>query len=142
MPRKKTPAEVAEKYSRRASAATPDYQAGIESVTEAPTAKAAKKVDKMRQNFNAAIDSGKVKRGLERVTLGEWKDAALTKGVNRYASGVLAAQGKVESFMSEFLPHLDKVAATVGAMPDLTLQDNINRMVKHVTMVADFKRTK
>lgn len=135
-----TPSEYREKHNRRTKAATEDMRRGVERVTESPTAKAAAKVDKMRTNLNAALDSGKWAAGLNRVSLTDWKDKMLTKGVQRVAAGVDAAGDKVEAFAAEFLPHLDAVTEKVKRMPDITLEDNLNRMVEQARGVAQFKR--
>lgn len=139
---KLTPQEAAEKQARRLKASVPDIQRGIERVTESPTAKAAEKQDKMLNNLTASVQSGKWRRGLLRVSTEDWKKAALEKGVNRIANGIDGAREKVESFFSELLPYQDKIRAEISRMPDLTLEDNINRMVHNARAMADFKRTK
>lgn len=137
---KLTPAEYAEKQSRRLKASTEDIRRGIESVTQSPTQKAAAKADKMKQNIVASIDSGKWQAGLNRVSLDQWKTNAIEKGINRIAPGIDAARSKVEAFAGEFLPYLDKVSEKVNKMPDTTLEDSIARMNTQIREVAKFKR--
>jgi len=45
---------------------------------------------------------------------------------------------KVEKFYSQLLPHIDTVKGTVSKMPDLTLEDSINRMSTFVRGMAKF----
>jgi len=137
---RKTAAQVAEKWSRRLKQSTADIEAGIQAVSEAPTQKAAAKIDKMRARLIDAIDSGKVERGLNRVTLEEWKQKALRKGVPRIAQGADEAAPKVQAFMGELLPHIDSVKAQIESMPDLTLEDNLNRMVAFARGMSEFRR--
>lgn len=135
-----SPEEFVEKHARRTKGATEDMRRGVERVSESPTAKAAMKADKMRQNINAALDSGKWQRGLQRVTLEDWKDKMLNKGVGRVAAGIDAAAPKVRGFAEEFLPFQDRVTAETHKMPDVTLEDGINRMVNQIRGVAKFQR--
>ncbi len=137
---KHTPQEVAQKYGRKASAATEDFISGVDKVTVAPTKLAGEKLEKMKQGFLRALSSGKIKRGLDRVTLEDWKHLTKEKGGARYASGVMAAVPKMEAFMTEFLPHLDRGKAKIAHMPDTTLEENIARMTEFVRHSASFQR--
>ena len=136
-----TPEEGADKLISNAKSAAPRIAAQVDKVTKAPTLAAAEKVDKMRMKFNEALDSGKVERGLRRVTLEEWKDKMKNKGIPRIASGLDASRNKIEEFNREFYPYLERVESEVAAMPDTTLEDNINRMVHNVRKISEFKRS-
>ncbi|MFQ6008225.1 MAG: hypothetical protein ACE5K8_04660 [Candidatus Zixiibacteriota bacterium] len=137
---KVTPDEFVEKHARRLKAATDDIRRGVEKVTEAPTLKAAAKAVKMRERLMAAIDSGKWERGLKRVSLEEWKDKMITKGVGRIAAGVDGSAAKIRAFAEELLPHIDAGVSQVKKMPDVTLEDNIQRMTAMVRHMAKFQR--
>ncbi len=139
---RRTAAQVAEKYARRGSEALTDYTEGIESVTENPMEKAIAKLDKAKQNYIKAIDSGKTERGLRRVSLPAWKQITKEKGEARYVSGVMAAKPKVEAFMTELLPHIDEGKKKIQNLPDTTLQQNIERSRVFLTHMATFKRSK
>ncbi len=138
---KLTAKEFQEKHNRRLKAAVEDMRKGVENVTESPTQKAAQKVDKMRTNLVASIDNGKWAAGLNRVTLEDWKDKMINKGINRVATGIDGAAAKVEAFAGQLLPHIDKAQAKVKKMPDVTLEDNITRMVEFTREMSKFKRT-
>ena len=137
---KLTAAQATEKHNRRLKASIPDMQLGIENVTESPTAKAAAKQDKMLAEITRSIQSGKWAAGLKRVTLEDWKAAMLNKGVGRVAAGIDAAGPKVEAFFSELLPYIDAGKVKLDAMPDVTLEDSINRMTFMVRYMAKFTR--
>jgi len=139
---KLTPAQITEKHARRLKGAVEDMRTGVNNVTESPTQKAAKKIDKMRQNILAAIDSGKVERGLNRVSLDDWKRSMVDVGIPRVAAGIDNAQAKVEAFYSELMPHIDKLQAEVKRLPDVSLEDGIQRMVTFTRGMAKFKRSK
>jgi len=138
---KLTPKEFQEKHNRRLKAAVPDMQAGVERVTESPTAKAAAKADKMKANIVKSIDDGKWQAGLKRVSLEEWKTKMINKGVNRVAVGIDEAADKVEAFAADLLPHIDRGVDSVNKLPDVTLEDSINRMTTFVRHMAKFKRS-
>jgi len=137
---KLTPAEFQEKHARRLKASTEDIRSGIQKVTDSPMEKAAKKKDKMRANITAALDNGKWEKGLKRVSLSDWKSKAADVGVGRIAAGIDAAASKVQSFAGELLPHIDAVKAQVDKMPDVTLEDSINRMTTFIRGMAKFQR--
>lgn len=133
-----TPQEAQTKWANRLKGATADIQAGVNRVTEAPGVKAAAKQDKMLQNLTASVQSGKWKRGVLRVTLDEWKSAFLNKGIGRISAGVDAASGKMSDFYSQLFPFQDNLRNQIAAMPDVTLDDNLNRMVAFARGMAGF----
>jgi len=138
---KLTASEFQEKHARRLKASTEDMRKGIDRVTESPTAKAAAKQDKMLANLTASVQSGKWAAGLKRVSLEEWKRKTRDVGVNRVAAGIDAAKDKVVAFAEDLLPHIDRGKEKISAMPDITLDDSINRMTTFVRHMAGFKRT-
>jgi len=138
---KLTPQEFQAKHARRLKAAVEDVRTGIDRVTENPCDKAAAKQDKMLANLTSAVSSGKWAAGLKRVSLEEWKRKARDIGVNRIAAGIDGAADKVVAFAEQLLPHIDREQAKIKAMPDVTLDDNINRMTTFIRGMANFKRT-
>jgi hypothetical protein len=72
------------------------------------------------------------------VTLDEWKTAALSKGVDRIASGIDAAHDKVVAFAAKLLPAVDAAVAKIARMPSTTLEDNINRATSYMREMAKF----
>lgn len=138
---KLTAAEFQEKHARRLKAAVEDVRRGIDRVTEAPTAKAAAKQDKMLANLTASVNSGKWSAGLKRVSLEDWKRKARDVGVNRIAAGIDAAKTKVVAFAEDLLPHIDRGKDKIKAMPDVTLDDNINRMTSFIRHMSEMKRS-
>lgn len=136
-----TPEEGARKLIDRARAAAPHIAEQVRKVTVSPTELAAQKIDKMRTNVIKAIDDGKVERGLRRVSLSDWQSAMINKGVPRITQGLEQAESKIVEFNREFYPHLERVQAEVGAMPDTTLEDNIARAVHNIRRNAEFTRS-
>ena len=139
---KVTPAEYSEKWGRKLKGSTEDIRRGIERVTEAPGVKAAQKVEKMKANLLKSIEDGTWARRVSSVDLQEWKDKALKKGLGRISQGVDEAGGKMHDFASEFFPHLEEGQRKIAGMPDITLEDNINRASEMMRHNAKFKRSK
>lgn len=140
MPVKLTPEEYAEKHARNLKGATEDIRRGIARVTEAPTAKAAAKQDKMLAGITEAIHSGKWAAGLRRVSLEEWKDKTTVKGVGRIAAGIDAAHDKVVDFATQLIDYENGLMTRIEAMPDLTLEDSISRATHWMREMSKFKR--
>lgn len=134
--------EIAEKQVRNSQNAATDYVSGVKKVTESPMQKAKQKQDKLVQNFNQSVSSGKWAEGLDAVSLEDWRKMTETKGGQRYASGVKEAMPKTQAFLEEFLPFVEQVQQEVNAMPDMTLEDNINRMAANARALSRFKRTR
>lgn len=116
-------------------------RSGIASVTESPTEKAAQNLDKMRDNFNAALDSGKTEAGLRRVSLSDWKERTSSK-VDRIPQGVDAASGKIRATAAELLSHIEAGQSAVERMPNRTLDDGIAKSAAFIRHMADFRRNR
>lgn len=129
----------AEKWGRRLKGATQDIKDGVMAVTTAPSQQAIAKQDKMKANLIAAIDNGDWAAGLGKVTLADWKRDMTEKGVPAISRGVDIATPKVAAFASVLLPHIAAGQATVDAMPDLTLEDNIQRAEKMIRHMASLR---
>ena len=138
---KLTAAEFQEKHARRLKASVEDVRKGIDRVVENPCEKAAAKQDKMLTNLTASVASGKWAAGLKRVSLEDWKKKARDIGVNRIAAGIDGAKTKVVAFAEVLLPHIDRQLDKIKTMPDVTLDDNINRMTTFIRGMAEMKRS-
>jgi len=139
---KLTPAEAHEKWKNRLTSAIPDVKAGIDRVTESPTAKAAAKVDKWFAGIQRAKTSGKYVRGLLNVSLEQWKAKARDVGADRIPAGAAAAAEKQTAFYSKLFPFEETLQAKIKAMPDVTIQDSIARAAAWMLGMNAFDRTK
>ncbi len=137
---KLSPAEATEKHARRLKGATEDIRRGVQRVQEAPGAQAAAKQEKFRQNLVASIDNGKWARRVASVSLGDWQQLMQEKGIPRIAAGVDASAAKTEEFFGQLFAHQEGLERKVQNMPDLTLEDSINRMTTWVRGMSDFQR--
>lgn len=136
---KLTPQEFREKHARRLKGAITDIEAGVDRVTEAPGKKAAAKQEKMKQRLMESLNNGTWAKRVGAVSLEDWKSKMKNKGIGRISAGIDEAAPKVENFATQFLPFLDTVKAKVDKMPDVTLDDSINRMTTQIRETAKFK---
>lgn len=137
----KNPQRVAEKWVRNLSASTGDIREGVQAVTESPTEKAAAQVAKYEAGVQRAIANGKYVNRLRQVTLEEWKQATLDKGIGRIASGAAAAEGNFAEFMAQLIPFQENLQRTIDAMPDTSLEDSIQRQAAWTRGMSEFQRS-
>jgi len=135
----KDPRKVADKWARRLAGATEDIRDGVQGVDVAPSQQAVKKKGKMRAKLLEAIDTGKWERNLLDVSLEEWRELMLA-GIDRIAGGAESKKGKMEKFMSKFLPYLERVKEEVNRMPDETFEQRLQKMIAMVRKLKEFKR--
>ena len=135
-----TPAEFQEKHARNLKASLADMRAGVGRVTEAPGAAAAAKQDKMLANLTAKVQDGTWAARLKKVTLEEWREKMINKGLPRVSGGIDAASGKVTDFASQLLPAVDAASRKAQGMPDLTIEDSIARMTSFVRDMSKFRK--
>jgi hypothetical protein len=114
------------------------YTAGVNAVTVSPTIKAA---DSRAKWVNAMADPRTADRwenGLRDTTLAQWKTATSTIGSQRYSQSADKAQANYQEFMTKFIPYLTQVQEQVRAMPDITVEDRINRAVTNMRLLSQY----
>ena len=95
----------------------------------------------MLLKITEAVNSGKCGDALRKVSLNEWKNAMLDKGLPRISSGIAAAKPKIQAFFEEWLPWEESISQTVKAMPKGTIEDSIARAAAVIRHNANFKRS-
>lgn len=133
---KVTPEQFALRWGTGLKGSVERIREGVANVTEAPGKKAAAKSDK----WHAAISSVAVKekwaRRIAEVGLAEWQDAMIQKGLGRIASGVDAAQPKMAAYGAKLIAHQNALLAQLANMPDVTLEDSIQRATTWIRGMA------
>jgi hypothetical protein len=94
----------------------------------------------MLQKLTAAVQSGKWEARLRSVNLEQWKEAVRNKGVARIATGVQAARNDVQAFAEQLLSYEAALQSKIASMPDMTLEDSINRVATWIREMAKFQR--
>lgn len=136
-----TPDQAAAKFAANLSASTTAISNGVKAVTTAPTSQAAAAVSKWQSKMSLPTTAQRFVNGLNGVSLQDWQNAMLNKGLSRIASGAQNAVPKMTTFYQSFLPFLATVQSKVRSMPSLTLQDNIQRMVTNVTEISKYTKS-
>lgn len=131
---------VANSWAQGMSTAGEKIKAGVNAVTESPTAKAAARADAYMAGVQRAIASGKWQAALQAVTLQDWKTSMIDKGVTRIAAGAAAAKPKFQQFMTEFLPYLQQGVQQLQSMPRGDIEQNIQRAVTMMRWNSGFRR--
>lgn len=137
-----SPATAATNWANGMSNATAKITAGVNAVSVAPTQLAAQAANRMLAGIQAAVSSGKWQARLQAVTLQDWQQAMLNKGVPRVASGAQAAKPKFQTFLQQFLPYLQTGVQQMNAQqPRGDLEANIARATFMMRYNASFKQT-
>lgn len=135
-----SPQQAAEKWSRNLGASTQTITEGVQAVTVSPTQRAAERVDAYVSGVQRAVADGKYAAGLRRVSLEQWRQSMVQKGVPRIASGANQAVSKMSEFLAELFPHIEACQRTLSQMPRGDLQQNIQRMIANVEHMSRFRR--
>lgn len=117
-------------------------QNGANAVTVAPGQAAAAAAPKMLARVTAAIQSGKYAARVSSVSLPDWKNSYIQKGIPRVAQGAQQAQPKMQAFLQEFLPIAAQVSATVDGMPKNTIEDSVARAATAIRAFADWGKNR
>lgn len=136
---KLTPQQIVDKQIKNASNAVQDYRNGVLNTDKNPMQLAVQAIPKMRNNFNAAVDSGKVAAGFNSVSLQTWKQQTATKGGDRYVDGVTKAKPKMLQFQMQIAPFRAALQQELASMPTDTPDQRIQKMVANARGMAAFK---
>lgn len=128
----KNAADVAAKWVQGMQSAGQAIADGVNAVTVAPGAAAARQVNAYVNGVTQ--NQQKWVRNVGAVSLADWRESMITKGAPRIGQGAVAAQGKMESAMAQLLPAIDGIVS--GLPPRGDLGQNITRMTQFVTKMS------
>lgn len=134
-----SPQVIAKRWSSRIANSTEKIKSGINNVTINPMESAANAQEKYQQAIIEAVQSGRYRDGLMRVSLSDWKNAMLNKGVQRMASGAAAAEPKMANFLQKFLPAVASIQKEVQSMPSNTHEERMQRMLANANRLHELK---
>lgn len=127
-----SPEAAAAKWAANLGQATSGIEAQVRAVTEAPGVAAARQKALWLNRVTASAD--KWARRVSSVSLQDWQNAMIQKGIPRIASGAQQAVPKMTAFMTEFLPYVDQGVAAIRNMPKGSVDAGIARaaaMIRH-----------
>lgn len=139
---RKTAAQVAAKWGQNLGSATPSMQAGVQGVTVAPTQLAANQSQAYVQGVQNAVASGKWQARLNAVSLSQWRDAYLKKGIPRVQQAATTDQPKVQAAMGPLLDYIYNLRDQINSsQPRGTLSQNIQRATAMMQGMSNYKST-
>lgn len=138
MPVRATSAQATQKWLTNLSGATDRMKSGALAVQTAPGQKAAAAADK----WLARVTQSKAKfaANVSAVSLQSWQQSYVNVGIPRVSQGAQAKQQKFTNFMDQYLPYLAQGLQTIDQMPNVTLEDGVNRAVAMIRWNAKFVR--
>lgn len=119
-----------EKWGRRLKSAQQDISTGVMAVSEPPGVAAARQVDKMRSGILESLDNGTWQRAVEGVSLQDWQQAMIQKGIPRLSIGVDQAADKIRGNIDALLADVASSKDEVDRMPNGSFADSIQRMTR------------
>lgn len=134
-----TPQQASQKLADSIRTGQSAYTAGVQSVRVNPAEKAIAKRDKWVQAMTNPETHDKWERGLANTTLASWQAQTAGVGAQRYAQSADKAGQNYQAFATTFFPFLEGVQAQVEAMPDVTSEERIARMVANVRLIAQYR---
>ena len=132
--------EFVDKHNRRLKQAVEDIRTGVEKVSVSPTQLAARKADKMLAKLTERVKDGTWAARLQKVSLEDWRRKMVEKGIPRIPGGIDAAADKVRDFASQLLPYIDSGLGKIRSMPDMTIEDAVNRAATWIRYMSAFKK--
>lgn len=123
-----------DKWGRRLNAAGPDIQTGVKSVTTAPGQAAAAQKALWLQKVTNAADLWAKQVGS--VSLSDWQNAMINKGVGRIGAGVTTAQATKGQVITNLLTAVDAASAAARSTPRGSLEQNIQRAVTFMQQMS------
>lgn len=124
----KNPQTSAQKWASNLAGAAESIKAGVNAVTESPTAKAAQNLEKASANYQEAVTSGRMANKLNAVTLPDWKNAMIAKGVPRIQQGATQGKSNYEKFAAKFYPVAQAASDAAKAMPNNNIEEGLARV--------------
>jgi hypothetical protein len=131
-----TPDQIAADWAAGLASKTDKMARGAAAVTVAPGQAAARQKNVYVANVQASAD--KWAANTQAVSLPEWQQSFVNKGIPRIASGAQAAQPKFAQAMASLLPH---IASTKSSLPPRgTLEQNIDRAARFARGMASYRK--
>ena len=124
------------KWVARMQASGQQITEGVQSVTEAPGAKAAKQAALWLAKLQAS--QAKWQRNVSAVSLADWQNAMITRGIPAINAGVTAKSSNYQKFADKFYPYLQAGKSKIAAMPKNSLSDGIAKAVAQIQYNAAY----
>lgn len=101
---------IADKWSKRAGAASPDYATGVAQPAKDWGRESIAGANAWQQGVNEAVAGGRFARGVAKAGTAKWQAKSTTLGAQRYSSGVSASKGDYSAGFAPFAQVITSVA--------------------------------
>ncbi len=128
--------QVVKKWADNLSASGDSIRAGVNAVATAPGQTAATHKDQYLAGVQRSVDKWATR--VAAVSLQQWKDDMLTKGLPRIATGANSGKRKYGAFLNLFFQYLQGLDSILNQNPRGSLEQNIARMVATVRFLSEF----
>jgi len=98
---------LADKWARRASISTPEYQAGVQNPRRDWAQETTAAAPAYRQGVQDAIQKGRFEKGVSRAGTSKWQENTLAKGPQRFSEGINQSIGE---WQAGFAPYHDTIS--------------------------------
>lgn len=136
-----TPQQASERLASGIRNGSTNYIAGVEAVTKNPAESAIEARGKWVNAMTNPATHDKWQRGLERTSITDWKQATAGVGAQRFSQSADKAQTNYEAFARDFFPYLATVENTISQMPNVTIDERINRAVENMRLLSQYTRS-
>ena len=110
--------QIVQKWQNNLARSGEAVKAGVQNVTVAPGQKAAAAANKYAQNTQEAVNSGKFQRRVSAVSLTDWQNAMIQKGIPRLNTGAAAGAAKMGKYLTVAAPVYEDIRQTTANMPN------------------------
>lgn len=131
------PASAATNWANSLGQSAQKAQAGAQRVQTAPGQLAAAQAQKWINRVNES--AAKWQRKVAAVSLADWQQAYIQKGVPRIASGAQAAQSKYQASLTPLFQYMSGVWQQVNAMPSDTPAQRDQKMLTWAAQMRQYQ---
>jgi hypothetical protein len=116
-----------QKWSTNLNAAGTYIKNGVQRVQIAPGQQAAAAADRMVAGVTASVQNGTWQRNVSKVSLQDWQNAMINKGIPRLAQGTAQATATKGPKIDALLSAVDAATAATNQLPKGGLEQGIAR---------------
>jgi len=129
---------VKKKLESRVSVAGSDYESGMRNPSQDPVEAVLQKLDKLYRGLQEAIASGAIEAGLKKAKAeGKWQES-IDKAVRRWLDArTEMAEEYAKAYEQILKPALETVTKEIEKMPDITLEQRIQKSVKFMQRMSE-----
>jgi hypothetical protein len=130
---------IAEKFAKRAGAASGDYATGVSTTQKDQAQLAIGAKDSYAAGVQNGIARGAFEKGLAKAGTAKWKKGVSTKGAPRYQTGVMGSKGDYQAGIEPYISTLKSL--TLSPRGPKRSPQNITRVQEVVTAMNKVKES-